>query len=64
MKKYLVIYEKSKDGFSAYLPDLPDCTSAGGSREEIEENIVEAIKLHLETMKQERLTPPEPNSYS
>ena len=64
MKKYLVIYEKSKDGFSAYLPDLPGCTSAGGSREEIEENIVEAIKLHLETMTEEGLTPPEPNSYS
>ena len=47
MKKYLVIYEKSKDGFSAYLPDLPGCTSAGGSREEIEENIVEAISFIL-----------------
>jgi hypothetical protein len=28
MWKYLVIYEKSADGFSAYVPDLPGCTSA------------------------------------
>lgn len=52
MKKYLVIYEKSPDGYSAYVPDLPGCTSAGGDREEIETNIVEAIKLHLEVMEE------------
>ena len=45
--KYLVIYEKSKNGYSAYVPG---CTSAGADREEIEKNIIEAIKLHLEVM--------------
>ena len=48
--KYLVIYEQSKNGYSAYVPDLPGCTSAGADREEIEKNIIEAIKLHLEVM--------------
>ncbi len=47
---YRIVYEKSKDGWSAYIPDLPGCTSAGADKEEIEKNILEAIKLHLEVI--------------
>jgi len=64
MVKYLVIYEKSSDGYSAYVPDLPGCTSAGADRTEVETNIIEAIKLHLEVMRDEGLKIPEPNSDS
>jgi len=64
MRKYLVVYEKGKDGYNAYVPDLPGCTSAGATREEIQKNIVEAIKLHLEVMEEEKLTIPEPTSDS
>jgi predicted RNase H-like HicB family nuclease len=53
VRKYLVIYEQSKDGFSAYVPDLLGCTSAGETRDEIESNIIEAIKLHLEIMEED-----------
>ena len=60
--KYLVIYEQSKNGYSAYVPDLPGCTSAGADREEIEKNIIEAIKLHLEVMEDEKLPIPHPKS--
>ena len=63
-KRYLVIYEKSKDGYSAYVPDLPGCTSAGATKEEIEENIVEAIKFHLEVMEDEGYKTPPATSYS
>lgn len=58
MRKYLVIYEKTADGFSAYVPVLLGCTSAGANREEIESNIVEAIKLHLEVMEEEGIPIP------
>lgn len=64
MRKYLVIYEKTADGFSAYVPDLPGCTSAGADREEIESNIVEAIKLHLEVMEEEGIPIPAATSDS
>lgn len=63
-RKYLVIYERSSDGYSAYVPDLPGCTSAGETREEIEENIVEAIKFHLEVMAEDGLPIPVPVSDS
>lgn len=48
---YLVIYEKTSDGYSAYIPDLIGCTSAGTTLVEIQTNIIEAIQLHLEVMK-------------
>ena len=51
MMKYKIIYEKSKGGYSAYVPELPGCTSAGANRVEVERNIQEAIKLHLEVVK-------------
>lgn len=59
MQKYLVIYERSSDGYSAYVPDLPGCTSAGESKEEVELNIIEAIKLHLEVLQDEGLEIPQ-----
>ncbi len=58
MRKYLVVYEKGKDGYSAYVPDLLGCTSAVENREEIEKNIIEAIRLHLEVMEKEGIPIP------
>ena len=52
--KYNIIYEKSESGYSAYVPDMPGCTSAGADRAEIEKNILEAIELHLSVMKESR----------
>lgn len=49
---YLVIIEPASDGtFSAYVPDLPGCVSCGGSREEVQQLIREAIELHIEALK-------------
>ncbi|MBS1554891.1 MAG: type II toxin-antitoxin system HicB family antitoxin [Bacteroidetes bacterium] len=64
MTRYLIIYEKGTDGYSAYVPDLPGCTSAGATRKEVEESIVEAIKLHIEVMKESGYEIPEANSES
>ncbi len=64
MRKYLIIYEKGTNGYSAYVPDLPGCTSAGATKTEVSENIVEAIKLHIEVMKESGYEIPEANSES
>lgn len=64
MRRYLIIYEKGADGYGAYFPDLPGCTSAGATKREVEENIVEAIKLHIEVMKESGYEIPEANSES
>lgn len=63
MRKFLIVYEKSKDGYSAYLPDLPGCTSAAKTKEEIEKNILEAIKLYINTLKEDGKEVPEAHSF-
>ena len=36
MKKYLVIYEKTKSGYSVYVPDLPGCIATGITKIDVE----------------------------
>ena len=64
MKKYLVIIERTKTGFSAYSPDLLGCIATGKTKEEVEQNIHDAIELHISGMITEGITIPEPSSYS
>ena len=64
MKRYLVIYEKTKTGYSAYVPDLPGCVATGRTKLEAEENIFKAIELHLEGMSEEGISLPAPKSES
>ena len=62
--RYTVIIEQGESGFGAYVPDLPGCVAVGGSREEAVELVQEAIEFHLEGMKAEGTTIPEPISTS
>ena len=50
--KYVVVYEETPTGFSAYVPDLPGCVAAGGTREKTERLIREAIAFHLEGLRE------------
>ncbi len=58
MRKYVVLFEKSKDGYSAYVPDLPGCVAFGDTKEETEELIYEAIKFHIEGMEKDNQSVP------
>jgi predicted RNase H-like HicB family nuclease len=60
--KYLVIYEKTATGYSAYAPDLPGCIAAGLSFEETAELMRGAIETHLEGMRADGLGIPEPTT--
>ena len=53
MRKYIVLFEKSEDGFSAYVPDLPGCVAFGDTKDETEQLIYEGIKFHIEGMEKE-----------
>jgi predicted RNase H-like HicB family nuclease len=60
MNKVLVILEKtSEEGYSAYLPNLPGCISTGNSLSDIKESIQDAVKFHIEGLKEEYLEIPE-----
>ncbi len=58
MKKYLVVFEKTKTGFSAYSPDIPGCISTGRTKLEVERSMYEAIQFHLEGMKEDGMKIP------
>ena len=64
MKRFLVIFEKTDSGYSAYVPDLPGCIATGRTKEEVEKNVYEAIELHLEGIIAEKLPMPEIKSES
>ena len=54
-----MIVESEPGGFSAYVPDLPGCTTVGETREEIGSNIREAIWLYLNEMSRCGIPPPD-----
>lgn len=64
IKKYLVVYEKTKTGFSAYVPDLAGVIATGKTRAIVEKNIFDAIQFHLEGLKEEKIRIPKANAES
>jgi predicted RNase H-like HicB family nuclease len=62
--KYLMVIKPTATGFSAYSPYLPGCVSTGAIREKVEQNMKEAIELHLEGLREEDYSVPEPSTSS
>lgn len=60
--KYVIILEPTETGYSAYSPDVPGCISTGGTKEETERNIREAIEFHIEGLRADGLEIPMPAS--
>jgi predicted RNase H-like HicB family nuclease len=51
LNEYVVIYEKADDGgWGAYSPDLPGVITLGDTRDEVELNMREAIRAHLDEL--------------
>ena len=61
MKEYTVIYENGPDNWSAYVPDLLGCIATGKTRDDVENQIREAIEFHIEGMRQHGESVPEPS---
>jgi predicted RNase H-like HicB family nuclease len=62
--KYAVVFESSPRIFAAYVPDLPGCVATGRTKPEVERRIREAIRMHLEGLRDEGLPVPEPSSWA
>ena len=59
---YTAIIEKTNNGYSAYVPDLPGCVAAADTRSEIEALIEEAVALHLDMLRSHGEPIPEPKT--
>jgi len=62
MSRYLIILERTATGYSAYSPDLPGCVAAGRTRQEVEREMRDAIKFHIEGLRLAGEPVPEPRS--
>ncbi len=62
--KYTIIIESGDGNYSAYVPDLLGCVAIGDTREEVAQNMKEAIEFHLEGILQDGEPIPKPSVIS
>src|SRR5438105_14577506 len=62
--EYLVVVEKGKTSYGAYVPDLPGCVAVAETRREVLKLIREGITLHIEALREAREPVPPPVSKS
>jgi predicted RNase H-like HicB family nuclease len=60
--RYAVVIEKADENYSAYVPDLPGCVATGATVAEVEAEIRDAIRFHIEGLKADGLLVPTPTS--
>jgi predicted RNase H-like HicB family nuclease len=60
--RYAVVIEKASNNFSAYVPDVPGCVSAGSTVEETLVNIREALLFHFDGMREDGDPLPDPQT--
>ena len=58
--QYTVIIEKGETSYGASVPDLPGCIAVGESHEEVLQLIQEGIEFHIEGLRAEGTTIPQP----
>lgn len=60
--RYAIIIEGVEGSYSAYVPDLPGCIAVGESIEETRQAMEEAIRFHIDGLREDNLDIPEPAS--
>ena len=60
--RYAVVIEKAESNYSAYVPDLPGCVVTAESIEAVEHDIREAIRFHIDGLKEDGLPVPAPEA--
>ncbi|MDQ3460218.1 MAG: type II toxin-antitoxin system HicB family antitoxin [Deinococcota bacterium] len=60
--RYAIVIEKAENNYAAYVPDLLGCVATGKTIEETEQQIREAVEIHLRGMREDGLPIPTPSS--
>ena len=60
--KHAEVIEKATNNYSAYVPDLPGCVATGRTRSQAAQQIREAIAFHLEGLREDGASIPEPRT--
>ena len=59
---YVVVFERGKRNWSAYVPDLAGCVTTGKTLEQARAMIAEAVRGHVEAVKRRGYPVPEPST--
>jgi len=60
---YVIVIELDEaGGYSAWSPDLPGCVSTADSYDECVDNMREAVRFHLDGMREDGLAIPVPSA--
>ena len=62
MYRFLIVIEKANGNYSAYSPDLLGCVATGKTREQVTRNMYEAIELHIQGLREDKLPIPKSRS--
>jgi predicted RNase H-like HicB family nuclease len=60
--RYAVVIDKANGNYSAYVPDLPGCVATGDTVAEVENEIREAIRFHIDGLEADGIAVPPPTS--
>lgn len=60
--RYAIVIEKAEGNYSAYVPDLPGCVATGDTVDQVEREIRDAIRFHIDGLKDDGLPVPQPTS--
>jgi predicted RNase H-like HicB family nuclease len=61
--RYVYVIEQAADkSYSAYVPDLPGCTTCGDTVDEVRQNMKEAVALYIESLRQQDEPVPQPST--
>ncbi len=60
--RYAIVIEKAEGNYSAYVPDLPGCVATGATIPEVEAEIRDAIRFHVDGLKADGSAVPPPTS--
>ncbi len=59
---YATVIEKTRTGYSAFVPDLPGCIATGDSKSEVENELKGAIRFHIDGLIEDGLPIPQATS--
>lgn len=60
--RYAVVIEKANSNYSAYVPDLPGCIATAATIREVENEIRDAIRFHIDGLREDGVPVPAPTS--
>jgi predicted RNase H-like HicB family nuclease len=61
--KFIYVMERADDGsYSAYVPDLPGCTTSADTIDEIRRSIKDAVDSYLDSLREHNEPIPTPSS--